>query len=84
MQIDIYQSVTQPKKHLSVAADTDVKLLNLEDPDYANVRLIQRGFDTLGLARPAGLDISAAIAGIESEGYYLHSADIEIGWEQQS
>jgi hypothetical protein len=31
MQIDIYQSVAQPKKHLSVAANTDIKLLNLED-----------------------------------------------------
>ncbi|MBC3810846.1 MULTISPECIES: hypothetical protein [Undibacterium] len=84
MQIDIYQSVAQPKKHLSVAANTDIKLLNLEDPDYADVRLIQRGFDTLGLVKPVALDVAAAIAGIESEGYYLHSADIEIGWVQQS
>lgn len=84
MQIDIYQSVAQPKKHLSVAANTDIKLLNLEDPDYADVRLIQRGFDTLGLVKPVDMDVIAAIASIESEGYYLHSATVDIGWEKLS
>lgn len=64
MKVDIYKSVSNAHKFISVLADSDISNIDVPDPDYA--KLI---FDRAAVDVNANSDI---VADIDSRGYHLH------------
>ncbi|MDQ1817779.1 hypothetical protein RBA41_31210 [Massilia sp. CCM 9210] len=71
MNIDIYQSNSNPAKFMSVAAGVPPSSFKVPDTDYVSVRRWKTNID-LAVDRFV-LDSAAAEAAIQAVGFYLHA-----------
>lgn len=70
MKVDIYKSVSNAHKFISVLADSDISNVEVPDPDFA--KLI---FDRASVDVDADSEI---VADIDSRGYHLHKVKYPI------
>ena len=70
MKVDIYKSVSNDHKFISVLADSDISSVEVPDPDFA--KLI---FDRAAVDVDADSEI---VADIDKRGYHLHKVKYPI------
>lgn len=73
MKIDIYQSNANKTMFLTVPAGSDITKLSIPDTDYVSVSLFKKDRDIAEGDSRVAFDSDAAIASINTQGYYLHS-----------
>lgn len=76
MKIDIYQSIANSAKFLTVPAGTNLSTLKLQDADYVSVRPFKTDRECNEGDSRIAFDSDAAIAAIKADGYYLHRFDV--------
>lgn len=75
MNIDIYQSVNNPNRFISVASGTNVEALKLEGDDakhYSQVKPFRKALSIDVSDKSIALDAADIIGKIEANGYALH------------
>ncbi len=81
MKIDVYTSVKNASKHLSVPSGIDPSTLSLPptfDPDLATVVPFKAQLDTENPASRTALDAQDVEAQIAAKGYAVHNSSVVI------
>lgn len=76
MKIDIYKSNANKTKFLTVPAGSDITKLSVPDTDYVSVSPFKKDREIAKGDSRIAFDSDAAIASIQTKGYYLHSFEI--------
>ena len=80
MNVDIYQSSTNPNRFLSVASGTNVETLTLKGEDskhYSQVKPFRKALSINASDKRIAVDAKDLISKIQSNGYALHGVQLQ-------
>jgi hypothetical protein len=76
MRVDVYKSVSNPEKFLSVLAGTDMSKLSVAalDADYQSIALLKKDVDIDPSVPSTALSSTTIIRDIDDHGFATHDA----------